>query len=101
MSRDTGFTEPFNKDRNTTLPHPDADTSGNASIQASGILRSSPTNKQRQPFHNKVGNLVHEEMEKLEESRLHAKQSVIQNKILENSEALEVQEPEEGGSTKN
>ena len=40
-------------------------------------------------------------MEKLEESRLHAKQSVLQNEILENSGALEVQEPEEGGSAKN
>ncbi|KAE8442339.1 hypothetical protein EG329_003472 [Mollisiaceae sp. DMI_Dod_QoI] len=30
----TGFPEPFNEDRNTTLPHPDADTSPNATIEA-------------------------------------------------------------------
>jgi len=31
-SRDTGFPEPFDGDRNTTLPHPDADLSPNACI---------------------------------------------------------------------
>ncbi|KAF7563033.1 hypothetical protein G7046_g1081 [Stylonectria norvegica] len=31
-SRDTGFPEPFNDDRNTTLPHPDADLSPNACL---------------------------------------------------------------------
>ncbi|KAH6899682.1 hypothetical protein B0T10DRAFT_554265 [Thelonectria olida] len=35
--RDTGFPEPFNDVRNTTLPHPDADTSGNACISQEDI----------------------------------------------------------------
>ncbi|KAI6710567.1 hypothetical protein JHW43_006897 [Diplocarpon mali] len=30
----TGFPEPLSEDRNTTLPHPDADTSLNATIEA-------------------------------------------------------------------
>ncbi|CZR68373.1 uncharacterized protein PAC_18272 [Phialocephala subalpina] len=33
-SKNTGFPEPFSEDRNTTLPHPDADTSPNATIEA-------------------------------------------------------------------
>lgn len=33
--RDTGFPEPLSPDRNTTLRHPDADTSPNACIEAS------------------------------------------------------------------
>lgn len=32
--KNTGFPEPFSEDRNTTLPHPDADTSPNATIEA-------------------------------------------------------------------
>ncbi|KAK4089238.1 hypothetical protein Purlil1_6227 [Purpureocillium lilacinum] len=35
--RDTGFPEPFNKDRNTTLPHPEADLSPNASISQGDV----------------------------------------------------------------
>lgn len=35
--RDTGFPPSFDGVRNTTLPHPDADTSGNASIGADDI----------------------------------------------------------------
>ncbi|PSS18356.1 hypothetical protein M430DRAFT_34930 [Amorphotheca resinae ATCC 22711] len=34
LNRYTGFREPLSKDRNTTLPHPEADTSENASIDA-------------------------------------------------------------------
>jgi hypothetical protein len=33
-NRDTGFPEPLSHDRNTTLPHPDADTSPNATMEA-------------------------------------------------------------------
>ncbi|KAG9245049.1 hypothetical protein BJ878DRAFT_38877 [Calycina marina] len=32
-SKDTGFLEPLSPDRNTTLPHPEADTSQNATIE--------------------------------------------------------------------
>ncbi|KAF4461243.1 hypothetical protein FALBO_11955 [Fusarium albosuccineum] len=35
--RDTGFPEPFNDVRNTTLPHPDADLSPNACISQEDI----------------------------------------------------------------
>lgn len=35
--KDTGFPEPLSPDRNTTLPHPDADTSPNPTIEASDI----------------------------------------------------------------
>ncbi|KAH8596297.1 hypothetical protein B0O99DRAFT_620037 [Bisporella sp. PMI_857] len=35
--RETGFPEPLSPDRNTTLPHPDADTSENATIEAPDI----------------------------------------------------------------
>jgi len=33
----TGFPEPFSEDRNTTLPHPDADTSKNATLEAEDV----------------------------------------------------------------
>jgi len=39
-NKDTGFPEPLSADRNTTLPHPDADTSPNASIEAPDIALS-------------------------------------------------------------
>ncbi|KFX96044.1 hypothetical protein O988_05514 [Pseudogymnoascus sp. VKM F-3808] len=35
--RYTGFREPFSTDRNTTLPHPSADISPQASLEASDI----------------------------------------------------------------
>ncbi|KAK0126906.1 hypothetical protein ONS96_006470 [Cadophora gregata f. sp. sojae] len=34
LGKDTGFPEPLSIDRNTTLPHPEADTSPNASMSA-------------------------------------------------------------------
>ncbi|KAM0557208.1 hypothetical protein ACHAPJ_005472 [Fusarium lateritium] len=37
VPRDTGFPEPFNKLRNTTLPHPDADLSPNACLTQEDI----------------------------------------------------------------
>ncbi|KAJ5041331.1 uncharacterized protein L3040_005876 [Drepanopeziza brunnea f. sp. 'multigermtubi'] len=36
--RDTGFPEPLSEDRNTTLPHPDADTSPNATIESTDVI---------------------------------------------------------------
>jgi len=36
--RDTGFPEPFNDDRNTTLPYPGADLSGNAVISMDSLM---------------------------------------------------------------
>jgi len=36
-NKDTGFPEPLSTERNTTLPHPDADTSKNAIIEAPDI----------------------------------------------------------------
>lgn len=36
-TRNTGFPEPLSPDRNTTLPHPDADTSKNACISGPDI----------------------------------------------------------------
>jgi len=37
LNKNTGFPEPLSPDRNTTLPHPDADTSPNASIEAPDV----------------------------------------------------------------
>jgi len=37
LNKNTGFPEPMSPDRNTTLPHPDADTSPNASIEAPNV----------------------------------------------------------------
>ncbi|KUJ06482.1 uncharacterized protein LY89DRAFT_603246 [Mollisia scopiformis] len=36
-NKHTGFPEPFSEDRNTTLPHPEADTSPNATIEAPDV----------------------------------------------------------------
>ncbi|RAL58991.1 hypothetical protein DID88_009020 [Monilinia fructigena] len=35
MGKDTGFPEPLSHDRNTTLPHPEADTSPYATLESS------------------------------------------------------------------
>jgi len=37
LGKDTGFPEPLSLDRNTTLPHPDADTSPHAAIESADI----------------------------------------------------------------
>jgi len=39
-NKDTGFPEPLSEDRNTTLPHPEADTTPNATIEAPDIALS-------------------------------------------------------------
>ncbi|KAL2206061.1 hypothetical protein CC79DRAFT_1369495 [Sarocladium strictum] len=46
--RDTGFPEPFNDDRNTTLPYPGADLSPNARItMEDGLLNTDPFSSKR------------------------------------------------------
>lgn len=40
-SRNTGFPEPLNEDRNTTLPHPEADTSPGATIEGPDPVKAS------------------------------------------------------------
>jgi len=37
MGKDTGFPEPLSHDRNTTLPHPEADTSPYASLESKEV----------------------------------------------------------------
>ncbi|RFU32994.1 hypothetical protein B7463_g3354, partial [Scytalidium lignicola] len=43
--KDTGFPEPLSKDRNTTLPHPNADTSEDAYIEAHEIVVNHAQNR--------------------------------------------------------
>lgn len=45
QKRDTGFPEPFNDDRNTTLPYPGADLSPNARITMDDGLLNTDTSK--------------------------------------------------------
>lgn len=48
QNRDTGFPEPFNGDRNTTLPYPGADLSPNARITMDdGLLNADPFSNKR------------------------------------------------------
>lgn len=49
-SRDTGFPEPFNGDRNTTLPHPDANLSPNARISQDDIAVAKVLHRTRRSF---------------------------------------------------
>lgn len=49
-ARDTGFPEPFNSDRNTTLPHPDADLSPNATLTQEDIDPSRALSRTRRSF---------------------------------------------------
>jgi hypothetical protein len=61
LARDTGFPEPFNNERNTTLPHPDADTGPNPVIEAPDFnlsrthSRRSIGPKQYHTFRNPLG----------------------------------------------
>lgn len=48
--RDTGFPEPFNDVRNTTLPHPDADLSPNACISHEDISPERALSRSRRSF---------------------------------------------------
>ncbi|POS73002.1 hypothetical protein DHEL01_v208599 [Diaporthe helianthi] len=52
-SRETGFPEPFCGSRNTTLPHPDADTSPNACISQDDVSISRVESRQRRSFRAK------------------------------------------------
>ncbi|TQN65444.1 hypothetical protein CSHISOI_09983 [Colletotrichum shisoi] len=51
--RDTGFPEPFNGERNTTLPHPDANLSPNAVISQEDISGSRVLARTRRSFLHK------------------------------------------------
>jgi len=68
--RNTGFPEPFNTDRNTTLAHPDADTSPNATLEAPDIALSKTNSRHslfrhgRHHSHGKNGGHVVESLEK-------------------------------------
>ncbi|KAG5926256.1 hypothetical protein E4U42_003496 [Claviceps africana] len=48
--RDTGFPEPLDKDRNTTLPHPDADLSPNASLSSDDVSTPRTIKRDRLAF---------------------------------------------------
>lgn len=52
-SRDTGFPEPFNGDRNTTLPHPEANLSPDACITADDISVAKVLHRSRRSFLSK------------------------------------------------
>ncbi|TPX14398.1 uncharacterized protein E0L32_005362 [Thyridium curvatum] len=52
-SRDTGFPEPFNGDRNTTLPHPEANLSPDACITADDISVAKVFHRSRRSFLSK------------------------------------------------
>lgn len=51
--RDTGFPEPFDEGRNTTLPHPDADLSPNATISHDDVAVDRALKRHRLSFLNK------------------------------------------------
>ncbi|KAG5933612.1 hypothetical protein E4U53_000934 [Claviceps sorghi] len=48
--RDTGFPEPLDKDRNTTLPHPDADLSPSASLSSDDVSTPRTMKRDRLAF---------------------------------------------------
>ncbi|PKS07557.1 hypothetical protein jhhlp_006161 [Lomentospora prolificans] len=48
--RDTGFPEPFCGDRNTTLPHPEANLSPDATLEADDIDPSKALRRSRRSF---------------------------------------------------
>lgn len=52
--RCTGFPEPLSPDRNTTLPHPDADTSLNATIEAPENMDLTRTHSRRSFLHGRT-----------------------------------------------
>ncbi|PNY28232.1 Uncharacterized protein TCAP_01831 [Tolypocladium capitatum] len=51
--RDTGFPEPFDEGRTTTLPHPDADLSPNATISHDDVAVDRALKRHRLSFLNK------------------------------------------------
>ncbi|KAH7412396.1 hypothetical protein BKA64DRAFT_327914 [Cadophora sp. MPI-SDFR-AT-0126] len=68
LGKDTGFPEPLSEDRNTTLPHPEADTSPNASIEAPDVdLSRTHTRRSflgRHSSHQKASNFHPKDLEK-------------------------------------
>ncbi|KAG5975387.1 hypothetical protein E4U55_007731 [Claviceps digitariae] len=50
VPRDTGFPEPFDKARNTTLPHPDADLSPNATLSSDDVSTERTMKRDRLSF---------------------------------------------------
>ncbi|KAF7543025.1 hypothetical protein G7Z17_g11082 [Cylindrodendrum hubeiense] len=56
--RDTGFPEPFNNVRNTTLPHPDADLSPGACISQDDISPERALSRSRRSFMRKKRHTV-------------------------------------------
>jgi len=56
VKRDTGFPEPFSPDRNTTLPHPEADTSPNATIEGPDIALERGNSRRSFGRHAKMKN---------------------------------------------
>ncbi|KAH8178961.1 hypothetical protein LIA77_00480 [Sarocladium implicatum] len=56
QQRDTGFPEPFDNDRNTTLPYPGADLSPNARITMDdGLLNTDPFSHKRSFRRSRLG----------------------------------------------
>ncbi|KFA67912.1 hypothetical protein S40285_04072 [Stachybotrys chlorohalonatus IBT 40285] len=53
QSRDTGFPEPLDNNRNTTLPHPDADLSPNAFISQDDISVEQIVKRRGRPFRHR------------------------------------------------
>ena len=47
LNHNTGFPEPLNPDRNTTLPHPSADTSKDATLEAEDVALARTHSKSR------------------------------------------------------
>ncbi|KAG4420606.1 hypothetical protein IFR04_006313 [Cadophora malorum] len=68
LGKDTGFPEPLSEDRNTTLPHPEADTSPNASIEAPDVdLARTHTRRSflgRHSSHQKASSFNSKDLEK-------------------------------------
>ncbi|KAI9736808.1 MAG: hypothetical protein M1818_005859 [Claussenomyces sp. TS43310] len=50
VNRNTGFSEPLSEDRNTTLPHPSADTSSNAVLESDDLPLSRTMSRTRRSF---------------------------------------------------
>ncbi|RKF60818.1 hypothetical protein OnM2_047036 [Erysiphe neolycopersici] len=74
--RETGFPEPFCPHRNTTLPHPEADTSPNPTIEAS---MSHKLNSERRP------NSIQNAFRRLNEQHLFKERTLSNNEAFDKS----------------
>ncbi|KAH7348309.1 hypothetical protein BKA65DRAFT_258119 [Rhexocercosporidium sp. MPI-PUGE-AT-0058] len=67
LGKDTGFPEPLSEDRNTTLPHPEADTSPNATIEAPDANPTRPHSRRsflgRHHSHQKSSSFLPKDLE--------------------------------------